>query len=104
MPAISKNTAIPAGGFTTVLDAVPAGQVATVEINVCNTTDAEARVRLAITDTPGAPPVFIEHDTRVRRIPLVRTGQVVKAGEAVVVYCDIAGLGVRVSGFQESEV
>ena len=104
MPVISKNTVIPAGGITTVLDAVPAGQVATVEINVCNTTGNAAKVRLAITDNPGAPNVYIEHEMPVQRIPLVRTGQVVRAGESVVAYSDIAGLGVRVSGFQESEV
>lgn len=104
MPAISKNTVIPAGVLTTVLDPIPAGQSATVEINVCHTGAAVAKVRVAITDNPAAPTVYIEYDTSILRTPLLRTGQVVKAGESVVVLSDTAGCQVRVSGFQEGEV
>lgn len=104
MSAIAQNTALPAGALTTVLAAVPAGQCATVEINVCNTTNTAAKVRLAITSTPANPDAYLEYEMPVGRNPLVRTGQVVKAGEAVVVQADSTGCQVRVSGFQESEV
>lgn len=104
MPAIASNTVIPAGVLTTVLAPIPAGQSATVEINVCHTGSAAAKVRVAITDTPAAPTVYIEYDASILRTPLLRTGQVLKAGESVVVLSDTAGCQVRVSGFQESEV
>lgn len=103
MPAIASNTVIPAGVLTTVLAPIPAGQSATVEINLCYTGTTAAKVRVAITDTPAAPTAYLEYDTSIFRTPLVRTGAVVKAGEAVVVYSDVAGVGARVSGFQESE-
>lgn len=104
MPAISKNTVIPAGVLTTVLDSIPAGQAATVEINICNTSAQAVKVRLAITSQPAGPDAYLEFDVPVAKVPLVRTGQVVKAGESVVVQADPAGCQVRVSGFQESEV
>lgn len=104
MTAISKNTVIPPGVLTTALDPVPAGKLATVEINVCNTAATTAKVRVAITTTPIAPDAYIEFDALALRTPLVRTGQVVKAGESVVVFADVAGCTARVSGFEESEV
>lgn len=106
MGAISANVALSTAAFTSVYGPVPAGKSANVSINVCNRADAVAKVRVAFTKTPASPPVadYQEYSKQVTtEDPLVRTGEVLAAGEYVVIYTDGASCSARVSGYLETE-
>lgn len=82
---------------------VPAGVVATANVNICNTGDAEVVVRVAVRSGPLADSDYIEHGLK---LPpggvLERTGIALSAGETITVRSDTAGVAVRVHGFEES--
>jgi threonine dehydrogenase-like Zn-dependent dehydrogenase len=96
--------AAPAATTNTTVYTVPATKVATVIINIVNTSSSLANVRVAIsaTGTPSASE-FIEHDAQILANGgvLERTGVVMQAGKNVVVFSDIIGTSVSVYGFEE---
>ncbi|MBP9942071.1 MAG: hypothetical protein KBF33_11875 [Comamonas sp.] len=106
MGVISASVALAAAANTTAYGPVAAGKSATVNINVCNRSTSSAKVRMAISTTivPTAKE-FIEYDIPVVAggAPLLRTGEVLKAGEYVVIYTDGDSCSARVSGYDEAE-
>lgn len=106
MGAISASVALAAATNTTAYGPVAAGKSATVNINVCNRSATSAKVRIAISTTAAPTPKdFIEYDIPVVAggAPLLRTGEVLKTGEYVVIYTDGDSCSVRVSGYDETE-
>lgn len=106
MGAISASVALAAATNTTAYGPVAAGKSATVNINVCNRSTTSAKVRIAISTTAvPTPKEFIEYDVPVVAggAPLLRTGEVVKSGEYVVIYTDGDSCSARVSGYDETE-
>lgn len=106
MGAISASVALAAAANTTAYGPVDAGKSATVNINVCNRSTTSAKVRIAISTTAvPTPKEFIEYDVPVVAggAPLLRTGEVVKSGEYVVIYTDGDSCSARVSGYDETE-
>jgi hypothetical protein len=87
----------------TDLYAVPAGTVATVNVNLCNTGSTTAKVRLAVRSGALAAPDYIEYDAEIpANGVLERTGIVLGAGETVVARSSTAGVSARVHGFEEA--
>lgn len=107
MAAISNKVALAQAANTTAYGPVAAGKSATVNINVVNRSTTSAKVRVAISTTanPTASTDFIEYDIPVVAggAPLLRTGEVLKAGEYVVIYTDGDSCSARVSGFDKTE-
>ncbi len=102
--------ALPAAETYATAYTVPAEKTATVNISACNTGAEAAVVRIAITSEAGDPVAadFIEYGTPLTASdspegPLLRTGEVVGAGEKVVVWSDKATVAFRVSGFEGVE-
>ncbi|WP_313073374.1 hypothetical protein [Melaminivora sp.] len=86
------------------LYAVPAGTVATMNVNLCNRTAGAIKVSLSIgtAATPGNAD-YIEHEAEIQpHDVLERTGLVASAGERVIVHAAAAGISARVMGFEES--
>ncbi len=107
MGVISASVALAAAANTTAYGPVAAGKSATVNINVVNRSATSAKVRIAISASaaPTATTDFIEYDCPVVAggSPLLRTGEVLKAGEYVVIYTDGDSCSARVSGYDEAE-
>jgi len=103
MPAHTERAALIADtphAFAPVAD----GHEATASINLVNTGDAPVRCRVAIaaTDAPTAAD-YLEYDQPlvVGGAPLLRTGEILAAGERVVCVCDGPGVAARVARFEE---
>ena len=107
MAAISNKVALAQSANTTAYGPVAAGKSAVVNINVSNRSTRGAKVRVAISTSaaPTAATDFIEYDIPVVAggAPLLRTGEVLKAGEYVVIYTDGNACSARVSGFDKTE-
>ena len=105
MGAISNTAALPSGVSTLVFGPLPNGKSATVNISVCNRSATPARVSVAITsELSPANKDYIGFDALASQAaPLLRTGEVIKAGEHIVVIADSDACCVRVSGYEESE-
>lgn len=107
MAAISANVALAQSANTTAYGPVAAGKSATVNINVTNRSSTSVKVRVAISTSavPTATTDFIEYNFPVVAggPPLLRTGEVIKAGEYVVIYTDGDSCSARVSGHDETE-
>lgn len=87
----------------TLLYTVPAGKVATLNINCTNRDAGNVKVRIAI--GAGAAPAnrdYIEYDVNVLgNGVLERSGIVCGAGEKVWVRADTPNVSVRIHGFEE---
>lgn len=82
---------------------VPATTVATANVNICNRTAAPAKVRLAIRSGVLGNADYLEYDAEVAANGVLeRTGLALGAGEVVVTRSDVAGVSVRVHGFEEA--
>ena len=96
--------AAPAALTNTVVYTVPAATVGVVTISITNTTLTPISTRLAIASS-GTPTTseYIEYDTIISgNAVLERSGIVMNATEAVVVFATSAGLAVSVFGYEES--
>lgn len=96
------QAALTAATNTTVYT-VPAGKVATVNVNILNRDAAPCAVRLAVaaaaTPTTGE---WIEYDAVIDgQTPLERTGLVVTAGKLIVAYSSNANTTVNVYGYED---
>lgn len=105
MGAISNTAALQHGVSTVVFGPLANGKNAAVNISVCNRSATAARVSVAISMAPAPTNAeYIEFDAMASQAaPLLRTGEVIKAGEYVVVIADSDACCVRVSGYEESE-
>jgi hypothetical protein len=95
--------AAPAATTNTVVYTVPAATVTVATISIVNTTVSPIVTRLAIASS-GTPTTseYIEYDTVIDpSAVLERSGIVMNATEAVVVYATSAGLSVSVYGYEE---
>jgi len=95
--------AAPAATTNTVVYTVPAATVTVATISIVNTTLSPIVTRLAIASS-GTPTTseYIEYDTVIdSSAVLERSGIVMNATEAVVVYANSAGLAVSVYGYEE---
>lgn len=95
--------AAPAATTNTVVYTVPAATVAVVTISVANATlsPIATRVAIASSGTPAASE-YIEYDTVIApNGVLERSGIVMNATEAVVVFANAVGLSVSVYGYEE---
>lgn len=82
---------------------VPAGTVATANVNFCNRGSVAARVRLAVRNGAIGNADYIEFDADVPpNGVLERTGLVLDAGEIVTVRANTNDVSVRVHGFEEA--
>jgi len=85
---------------------VPAGKLASVNINVCNRDSSPGKIRLAISDTAGVQgnDEYLEYDYSIPASSAIeRTGLVLDAGKVVTAYCPYASpqLSVVVTGIEE---
>jgi hypothetical protein len=95
--------AAPAATTNTVVYTVPASTVTVATINIVNTTALSILVRLALASS-GTPTTseYIEYDTIIAANGVLeRSGIVMNATEAVVVFGSAAGLSVSVYGYEE---
>ena len=95
--------AAPAALTNTVVYTVPAATVAVVTISITNTTVSPIAVRLAAASS-GTPTTseYIEYDTVIAATGVLeRSGIVMNATEAVVVFGSAVGLAVSVYGYEE---
>lgn len=95
--------AAPAALTNTTVYTVPAATVGVVTISIANTTTTPIAVRLAIASS-GTPTTseFIEYDTVIAANGVLeRSGIVMNASEAVVVFASSLGLAVSVYGYEE---
>lgn len=95
--------AAPAATTNTVVYTVPAATVTVATISITNTTAYSIVVRLAVASS-GTPTTseYIEYDTVIAENGVLeRSGIVMNATEAVVVYASSAGLSVSVYGYEE---
>lgn len=87
---------------TTVYQANGTIAYADININILNPTVNDATISVAVTATPVAPAAvdFIEQNLVLTGdgSALIRSGELVSAGEYVVVRSSVAGVVVRVSG------
>lgn len=91
-----------AAAADTDLYTVPAGTVATANINLCNRTTSAVTVRLAIRSAALADADYIEYDAALpANGVLERTGIALSAGETITVRASAAGVSARVHGFEE---
>ncbi len=91
-----------AAAADTDLYTVPAGTVATANINLCNRTSAAVTVRLAIRSAALADADYIEYDAALpANGVLERTGIALSAGETITVRASAAGVSARAHGFEE---
>jgi hypothetical protein len=96
--------AAPAALTNTVVYTVPAATVTVATISITNTTLTPISTRLAIASS-GTPTTseYIEYDTIISgNAVLERSGIVMNATEAVVVFATSVGLAVSVFGYEES--
>ncbi len=95
--------AAPAATTNTTVYTVPAATVAVATVSISNTTVSPIAVRLAVASS-GTPTTseFIEYDTVIAANGVLeRSGIVMNASEAVVVFASAAGLAVSVYGYEE---
>lgn len=95
--------AAPAATTNTTVYTVPSATVAVATVSIANTTVSPIAVRLAVASS-GTPTAseFIEYDTIIAgNGVLERSGIVMNASEAVVVFASSAGLAVSVYGYEE---
>ena len=95
--------AAPAATTNTVVYTVPALTVTVATISIVNTTTSSIVVRLAIASS-GTPTTseYIEYDTIIAANGVLeRSGIVINATKAVVVFGSAAGLSVSVYGYEE---
>lgn len=103
MASGNLGSAALAAAADTLIYTVPAGKVATLNINCTNRDSVSAKVRIAI--GVGANPAnadYIQYDTTLAGNGVIeRTGIVCGAGEKVWVRSDTASVSVRIHGFEE---
>lgn len=95
--------AAPAATTNTTVYTVPAATVAVATVSIANTTVSPIAVRLAVASS-GTPTTseFIEYDTVIAANGVLeRSGIVMNASEAVVVFASAVGLAVSVYGYEE---
>jgi hypothetical protein len=95
--------AAPAATTNTVIYTVPASTVTVATISIVNTTVFPITVRLAVAAS-GTPSTseYIEYDTIIAANGVLeRSGIVINATKAVVVFGSAAGLSVSVYGYEE---
>jgi hypothetical protein len=95
--------AAPAAITNTVVYTVPVATVAVATISIVNTTLSPIAVRLALASS-GTPTTseYIEYDTIIAANGVLeRSGIVMNATEAVVVFGSAVGLSVSVYGYEE---
>jgi hypothetical protein len=95
--------AAPAATTNTVIYTVPASTVTVATISIVNTTLTSIITRLAIAAS-GTPSTseYIEYDTIIAANGVLeRSGIVINATKAVVVFGSAAGLSVSVYGYEE---
>ena len=88
----------------TLLYTVPASSLATLNIRVANRNSTTVAIRIAI-GTGASPAVedYIDYDLLVAANGVLEdSGIVCSAGEKVWVYSSMAGVSVRVHGFEEA--
>lgn len=86
----------------TTIYTVPTSTVATVNVNMVNTTTAAITVRLSIGSTTPAAADYIEYDTSIpANGVLERSGLVMSAAESLVARASATGIAVRAFGFEE---
>lgn len=91
-----------AANTDTALYPVPASTVATVNVNMVNTTSAAITIRLSIGAASPATEDFIEYDTSIpANGVLERSGLVMSAAEVLVARAAAVGVSVRAYGFTE---
>ncbi len=102
MPSGKLGNADLAAATNIIVYTVPVGTVATMNASFVNRTAGNINVRMAVTAT--STPTLAEYVEYNALIPangvLERTGIVCSAGELVVCYADIAGVSVRIHGFE----
>lgn len=95
--------AAPAATTNTVIYTVPASTVTVATISIVNTSAFSIAVRLALASS-GTPTTseYIEYDTIIAANGVLeRSGIVMNATEAVVVFGSAVGLSVSVYGYEE---
>jgi hypothetical protein len=95
--------AAPAAATNTVVYTVPAATVTDATISIVNTTALSISTRLAIASS-GTPTIseYVEYDVIIPASGILeRSGIVMNATEAVVVFGSAAGLAVSVYGYEE---
>lgn len=87
----------------TAVYTVPAGKVASFNVNVLNRTASNVTVRMAISATNSpANSEFLEYEATVPANGVMeRTGLVASAGKNLVIYASSTGVSVNVFGFEE---
>lgn len=92
-----------ASGVDTDVYTVPAGTVATLNINFCNRTAADIPVRIAVRSGALTDADYLEYDTVLPANGVLQQSAVVAgAGEIVTCRAGAAGVSVRVHGFEEA--
>ena len=88
----------------TLLYTVPASSLATLNIRVANRNSTTVAIRVAIgTGTSPAGKDYIDYDLLVAANGVLEdSGIVCSAGEKVWAYSSMAGVSVRVHGFEEA--
>ena len=103
MPSGKLGKAALAATTDTDLYTVPAGTVATANINLCNRTSAAVTVRISIRSAALADADYIEYDAKLPANGVIeRTGIALSAGEIVTVRASAPGVSARVHGFEET--
>lgn len=91
-----------AANANTSIYTVPASTVATVNVNVVNTTTSSITIRLSIGAAAPAATDYIEYDTTIpANGVLERSGLVMSAAEVLVARASATGVTVRAFGFEE---
>lgn len=91
-----------AANTDTSIYTVPASTVATVNVNIVNTTSAAITVRLSIGAASPAAQDYIEYDASIpANGVLERSGLVMSAAEVLVARASATGISVRAFGFTE---
>jgi BarA-like signal transduction histidine kinase len=86
-----------------VLYTVPTDSVASVKINILNTTNIEVNIRLAIctTVTPTVAD-WVEYDMAVSpNSSKIKSGYVLSTAEKIIVRTSYSGVVVRVNGYED---
>lgn len=97
----SVNISTPA--TNTLVYTVPSNTVSSLNIRICNRNASEVKIRVAI-GTGVAPALedYIDYDIPVAANTIMEdSGIVCSADENIWVYSDVAGVSVRVHGFEE---
>lgn len=103
MPSGILGQAAPAATTNATVYTVPAGKLASFNVNIVNRGSVAVSVRLAIasTDTPSNAE-WIEYGAAIpANGVLERTGLVAQTGERVVAFASTADVSVNVYGYEE---